>query len=50
MSELGGTRMAKVPRMLGRKQPIIRGSCLCGALRYEIDGDVELMANRSCSL
>jgi hypothetical protein len=26
---------------------MIRGSCLCGAVQYEIDGDVELMANRS---
>ncbi len=29
---------------------MIRGSCLCGAVQYEINGDVELMANCHCSM
>ncbi len=29
---------------------MVKGSCLCGGVQYEIDGDVELMANCHCSM
>jgi len=43
MIEVGGTRMGNVLETRGRTQPMIRGSCLCGAVQYDINGDVELM-------
>ena len=29
---------------------MLKGSCLCGGVRYEIDGEVELMGNCYCSM
>ncbi len=27
-----------------------KGSCLCGGIQYEVDGDIEVMANCHCSM